>query len=169
MDVNPPCPGQGSYRPVEFLLVQLGGGGFQAGLLAGQPVPGRKAAGALQGTGQLHRRSRGGLLQHQGFQGFEVPATRVAGKAGEGGLGKAQTLGQLPDGQKQKGVGIGVDEIQNGAFRPGQLFRRNGKAQFHGIESPFLVKMKYTERAAAKKAAGCIIPPAGGACPEKGA
>ena len=61
----------------------------------------------------------------------------MTGKAGKGGFGKAQPFRQLPDGQKQKGVGIGVDEIQNGAFRPGKLFRRNGKAQFHGIESPF--------------------------------
>lgn len=70
VDVDPACTGKGGHRPVKFRFVQLGGGGFQAGLLAGQPVPGRKAAGPLQGAGQLYRPARQQPVPEPAFSGL---------------------------------------------------------------------------------------------------
>ena len=52
----------------------------------------------------------------------------MAGEPGDGGIREAQPLGQLPDGGEEKGVGVGVDVVQDFLLRPGQLSGGDSKA-----------------------------------------
>ena len=130
MEKDLPGPGQGLHRPAKFRLVQLLGGLLQIELLPLQPGGGGEGPVLGQGTGHLGR-GAGGLLHHHGFQLLEVGTAHMAGKAGDGGVGEFQPPCQLADGGKQKGVGVGVDVVEDLLLRPGQLPGRDGKTQFH--------------------------------------
>ena len=74
-------------------------GSFQIRSLPLQPGLGGEMIPLTERGCQFYRRA-GRLLQHQRFQRLEIPATHMAGEAGDRGVGELQLLGQLADGRK---------------------------------------------------------------------
>lgn len=125
---HPPGRTESLHRPVKFPGGELLYGLLQVCPLPLQPGLGGEMIPLTERGRQLYRRA-GRLLQHQRFQRLEVPATHMAGEAGDRGVGELQPLGQLADGRKQESIRVGVDIVQDLLLRPGQFPGRVGRCR----------------------------------------
>ena len=121
------------HRALKFCGIKLFSRFLQIKLLAVHPGRKRKALPLLQGACQLDGRTGGGLFQHQIFQLLKILAANMPRETGKGGVGQLQLLRQLANGRKEKGVGVGIDKIQDFLFGAGQFRRRNRELQGHGL------------------------------------
>ena len=102
---------KGLHRPTKLLRGELTCGGLQILPLPLQPSLWGKALYLAQRSLKLCRWAWG-LLHHQGFQGIKIPASHMAGKAGDCCIRDLQVLCQLPNKGKQEGICVSVDIVQ---------------------------------------------------------
>ena len=148
MKKHPPGRTESLHRPVKFPGGELLYGLLQVCPLPLQPGLGGEMIPLTERGRQLYRRA-GRLLQHQRFQRLEVPATHMAGEAGDRGVGELQPLGQLADGRKQESIRVGVDIVQDLLLRPGQFPGRGGKVQVH--DNPLILSKLLAARCGAAR------------------